>query len=135
MDALLADLILIIHLAFIAFVVFGQILIAIGLWRHWAWVRHFGFRIAHLLAIAYVMAETWLGISCPLTVWENQLRLRAGEAGYTDGFITYWVHKLIFYTAPSWLFTLIYTLFFLLVLASWIWGRPHRRRSGGQTDL
>lgn len=129
MDALLADLILLIHVAFILFVVVGQLLISAGLWRHWAWVRHFGFRITHLLAIGYVMAEAWLGLHCPLTVWENQLRLQAGEATYGDSFIAYWMHRLIFYDAPGWVFTLIYTLFFLLVLASWIWGRP-RRRSG-----
>ena len=128
MERLLADLILLLHFAFILFVVVGQLLISIGLWRHWQWVRNFTFRILHLLAIGYVVAEAWLGVSCPLTVWENQLRRAAGEQGYGDGFIAYWLHALIFYEAPPWVFTLIYTLFFLLVVASWIRGRPRRRR-------
>ena len=51
-----ADALLVIHVAFVAFVVFGLILILIGKLRRWNWVRNTWFRIAHLCAIGIVIA-------------------------------------------------------------------------------
>ncbi len=123
---LLADAILLLHVAFVAFVVFGLVLIFVGNWRGWRWVRHFWFRLAHLGAIAYVVAQSWLGAICPLTVWEMQLRAQAGDAVYAGSFIAHWLQQLLYYRAPEWVFVLVYTLFGALVAASWYWVRPRR---------
>lgn len=129
MYKLLADLVALVHAAFIVFVVGGELLIVIGLFRRWRWVRHLPFRIVHLVCIGYVVAEAWLGVNCPLTVWEEQLRVAAKQQGYPRGFIGYWVHQLFFFDAPPWVFTLAYSLFGAAVAATFIWGAPRRSRS------
>lgn len=126
-----ADLVLAVHAAFVAFVVFGQLLILIGLLVRWRWVRGFWLRITHLLAIGVVIAQAWAGRLCPLTILENRLRIRGGEADYPGSFVAYWLHRAIFYEAEAWVFTLIYTLFGAVVLATWIFGPP--RRPGGRS--
>ncbi|WP_144394228.1 DUF2784 domain-containing protein [Pleionea sediminis] len=128
--SLLADSILILHTSFVVFVVVGLMLILIGGWRDWLWVRQFWFRITHLGAIAFVVVQSWLGANCPLTIWEMQLRHKAGEVTYNDSFIAHWLHKLLYYQAPDWVFVVIYTLFGLLVVLSWYWVRPVRGKSG-----
>ena len=61
---------------------------------------------------------------CPLTIWENALRRVAGENGYPGTFIGYWVGRLVYYEAPPWVFTVAYTLFGAIVLASWFLVKP-----------
>ena len=121
---LAADCLLIIHVLFIGFVVGGLLLIIMGLTRNWTWVRNPWFRGAHLAAISIVVAQAWLNVICPLTIWENQLREAAGEAAYTGSFIRYWLHRLIFYQAPDWVFTLCYTAFATLVVLTWVYAPP-----------
>ena len=121
-----ADAILLLHTLFVGFVVIGLVLIFIGKWRNWTWVRGFWFRVGHLAAIGFVVMQSWLGAICPLTVWENELRARAGEATYPGDFIAYWLETILYYQAPTWVFTLIYTLFGALVVASWFWVPPRR---------
>jgi multisubunit Na+/H+ antiporter MnhB subunit len=123
---LLADAVLLVHGLFVAFVVFGQLLILIGLWRRWHWVRSWRFRLAHLTAIGIVVLQAWFGVLCPLTVLENSLRHRAGEVGYAGSFIQHWLHRIIFYDAESWVFTVTYTVFAMVVALTWYFGRPQR---------
>ncbi len=125
---LLADAILIIHFAFVVFVVFGFLLILIGLLAKWNWVRNRIFRIVHLVAIGVVVVQAWFGQYCPLTLWENELRYRAGESGYTESFIEHWLHEILFYQAAPWVFTTIYTIFGALVLIAWFLDRRARKR-------
>ena len=122
-----ADVVLIAHAAFIAFVVGGQLLIVAGWLGGWDWPRHPPFRVLHLAAIALVVLESWCGITCPLTWLEFTLRPEgAGLAGH-DGFIAYWLHRLIFYDAPSWVFTAVYTAFGATVVAAFVFYPPRRR--------
>jgi hypothetical protein len=123
----LADLVLIVHVAFVAFVVLGLLLIWIGWWRHWSFVRNGWFRFAHLTAIGVVVAESLIGFVCPLTTLEDRLRLLAGgEALYADSFIEHWLHRVLFFDIDARVFTLIYVTFFLLVALS-LWLAPPRR--------
>ena len=128
---LAADGLLIIHALFIAFVVFGLIFIIAGLVRGWRWIRNPWFRFIHLGAIGIVVIQAWLNIICPLTIWENSLRDKAGEATYAGSFIQHWLHKLIFYQAEAWVFTLSYTVFGALVVLAWYLAPPSspRRRN------
>jgi hypothetical protein len=116
---LLADLVLVVHVAFIAFVIFGLILTWIGWVRRWGWVRNLWFRLAHLAAIGVVAAQALFGIICPLTIWEDELRLLAGGEGrYAGSFIQHWLHQLIFFDAEGYVFTIAYVTFFLAVVLS-----------------
>ena len=126
---LAADGLLIIHALFIAFVVFGLILIIAGLVRGWRWVRNPWFRFIHLGAIGIVVIQAWLNVICPLTIWENNLREKAGEAIYAGSFIQHWLHELIFYQAEAWVFTLSYTAFAALVILAWYLAPPRFKRS------
>lgn len=90
------------------------------------WTRRLVVRGAHAAAIGLVVVKTWLGIPCVLTVLENLLRERAGTEPYHQTFIGYWLGRLLFYSAPSWVFTLAYSLFALVALATWIAYPPVR---------
>ena len=127
---LAADLVLIVHASFVAFVVFGLLFIVIGWLRQWAWVRHPWFRWGHLLAIGIVVVQSWLGVLCPLTTLENWLRGQALDTTYEGSFIQYWLHQLLFYQAPGWVFGLTYTLFGLLVVLAWVKFPPRRWQRG-----
>ena len=121
---LAADGLLIIHTLFIAFVVFGLVFIIAGLAGQWRWIRNPWFRFMHLGAIGIVVVQSWLGVVCPLTTWENNLRVRAGDVAYAGSFIQHWLHKLIFYQAEAWVFTLVYTAFAALVVLAWYLAPP-----------
>ncbi|MDX1555935.1 MAG: DUF2784 domain-containing protein [Xanthomonadales bacterium] len=123
---LAADAILFVHAGFVAFVVFGLVLILLGGAFRWNWVRNPWFRWAHLAAIGVVVLQAWLGMICPLTTWEMALRAKAGDAVYAGTFIAHWVESLLYYQAPPWVFTVVYTAFGALVVASWFWVRPRR---------
>ena len=110
-------------------VVLGLFAVFVGRARHWRWVRNPWVRLAHLLAIGVVVLQAWLGVVCPLTTWEMQLRELAGLATYEGSFIQHWLHSLLFYQAPAWVFILVYSLFGALVLASWFLVPPRRLRS------
>ena len=123
-----ADALLFLHVLFVAFVVFGLILILIGKFRDWSWVRNAWFRLAHLAAIGVVVLHSWLGIICPLTIWEMALRQRAGDAGYSGTFIAHWLESLLYYQAPAWVFAVCYTAFGALVVVSWFSVRPREKK-------
>ena len=121
-----ADAILYFHALFVSFVLFGLLLIFIGKFLHWRWVRNFWLRIAHLAAIVIVVLQSWLGILCPLTVWEMEFRRNAGDSTYSGSFIAHWIQTIMYYDAPAWIFTLLYSLFGSLGVLSWFWIKPRR---------
>lgn len=123
---LLADLVLAAHVAVVAFVVGGLLSVIAGNLAGWRWVNAVRFRVAHLVAIAFVVAESWLGIVCPLTSLEVWLRAHARQGAYSGGFIEHWLQRLLYYDAPGWVFTVAYSLFGLAVLATWWWFPPRR---------
>lgn len=117
MSKLAADAVLFLHFAFVLFVAGGLVMIWCGAALRWRWVRNRWFRIAHLAAICFVTAEAVAGIACPLTVWEDALR----GSGDSASFIARWVHRVMFYNLPEWVFTVAYALFALVVaLTYWL---------------
>jgi hypothetical protein len=81
-----ADGLVLLHLLFILFVLCGGLLVL--KWRHLCgW---------HLPAVAWGTAVEGFHWPCPLTGWENNLRLAAGEAGYGDSFIEHYLWPLIY---------------------------------------
>lgn len=125
--AFLADAILALHVGIVAFVVLGQAAILIGAWRRWRWVRNFSFRIAHLALMVFIALQAWLGQLCPLTVWEQALRTRAGQTAYAESFIGHWLSRLIFFQAPWWAFVAAYSAFAALTVMCWFWIRPRSK--------
>lgn len=124
--ARLADALLVVHAGIVAFVLAGTVLILLGRWRAWSWVRAPAWRIAHAVLMAFIALQAWRGALCPLTVWEQALRRRAGEAAYAGSFVEHWVSRVLFYEAPWWAFVAAYSAFALLVVALW-WLVPPRR--------
>jgi hypothetical protein len=123
---MLADIIVIIHLLIVAFIVGSVPVVYLGAALRWAWVRFWTWRVVHLSAILFIAAESLLGIACPLTVWEDALR----GAQQRAGFVERWVHHVMFYQAPTWVFTAAYLAFAALVLVTWIAIPPVRQGPG-----
>lgn len=127
---MIADAILVVHALFVLFVVGGFVLILLGA-RRWSWVRNRAFRVLHLAAIAFVAGESLLGITCPLTIWEDMLRGGRSE----QSFIGRWVARLLYYNFPEWVFAAAYCAFALAVLWAWRAIPPHARSSSPDNAL
>lgn len=82
----LADFVVVIHLAFVAFVVFGGLLV----------LRNPGVRWLHAPAAVWGVMIEFTGGVCPLTPLENTLRIRGGDAGYGGGFIDHYLVPLLY---------------------------------------
>lgn len=118
--ALAAAAVLLLHLAFVLFVVFGALLVA--RWRVLAWL--------HLPAAAWGFFVELSGRGCPLTAWENLLRMRAGLEGYDGGFIEQYVLPLLYpgsLTREIQLGLAAGVVLVNLALYSWVFLRPGPR--------
>lgn len=114
---LLADIVLIIHFLYVLFVVGSLPIIWVGAWLKLMFVRNPWFRYLHLAAILFVVAESLLGIACPLTLWENSLR----QIETDKSFIQHWLHFIIFYNVPELILVIVYSLFAGLVVMTFKW--------------
>ena len=131
--SLIADLIVAIHLAYVTCVVSGLLVIFLGGALRWRFVRNFWFRAIHLAMILIVIIEALLGITCPLTDWEYELRVAAGQQDAANvSFVARLIHHLIFFEFPTIVFTIGYCCFGMAVLVSWRlippilpWGKKH----------
>lgn len=124
-----ADLVAAVHAAYIAFVVFGFIAIILGVAMGWQWVHNVYLRAAHLAAILLVCVEALIGVSCPLTILEDRMRVLGADTPYPGSFVGYVLDRLIFYDFPQWLFTLVYLSFGALVLLTFLLAPPRIGRS------
>lgn len=131
---LLADGVLALHVALVVFVVGGLVLVIFGNLRQWRWVNNLWFRLVHLGAIASVVLEAWLGFDCPLTTLEMWLRARAGAIPYGGGFIEHWLSRILFYDASPWVFSIAYSVFGLLVLATRFYFPPAAGRRAADIE-
>ncbi len=111
----LADAVLVAHVLFVLFVVGGFVLILAGAGR-WGWIRNRAFRVTHVAAIVFVAAEALLGVTCPLTRWEDLLRATGREE---RSFIGRWLAWLLYYDFPEWVFAAAYCVFALAVVWAW----------------
>ena len=78
--AALAELVLGFHLGVVLFNVFGLVVIPLGAWRGWGFVRVFWWRALHVAILALVAVQAVLGDVCFLTTWQALLLRRAGES-------------------------------------------------------
>lgn len=110
-----ADVVVGLHAAYIGFVVLAPLFIVVGAWRGWHWVRNVWFRTVHVAMIGIVVVEALLGIECPLTTWEDQLREQAGATVADGSFIGRCLHDLVFVDVAPGTMTAVYVAFGLLV--------------------
>ena len=83
---LLANAVVVVHALFIVFIVFGGFLA----WR-WRWVA-----VLHVPCAAWGVLIEYNGWICPLTPLENSLRMRAGQQGYSGGFVEHYLVPAIY---------------------------------------
>ena len=86
MYALLADLVLVVHLVFVVFVLFGGLLVL-----KWRWIARL-----HLPAVVWGAVVEFTGWICPLTPLENWLRTQGGEASYQEDFTTRYLLPILY---------------------------------------
>lgn len=120
-ERVLADALVLLHFAFIVFVLLGGLLAA---WRR-------ALAALHLPALAWASYTELTATVCPLTPWENALRHAAGEAGYGGGFIEHYLIRVIYPPGltPAIQVSLAIGLFALNVaIYLWVWrqGRSPR---------
>lgn len=81
-----ADAVLLLHLAFIVWVVFGSIAVRFRRW--WIWL--------HAPAVVWAVLIEFMGWPCPLTPLEQYLRQLGGQQGFEGGFIEHYIGSIIY---------------------------------------
>jgi hypothetical protein len=125
----LADLVLLLHLAFVLFVILGGLLV----------LRRPVIAWLHLPCAAWGVLIEFAGWICPLTPLEVSLRMRGGEAGYAGGFIAHYVTAALYPAGLTRGLQVVLGAFALLLnltIYSWIVARRRRtvdRPSRGET--
>src|SRR6185437_14680098 len=113
----LAQAILGVHLAVIAFNVLGLVAIPLGAALRWRWVRVRWWRALHLVSWAVVALQASLGRACFLTIWQDELT----GAQAQPPLIERTVERLVYWPLPIWVFGALYLVLFALVVAFWWW--------------
>jgi hypothetical protein len=116
----MANAVLFLHAAFVAFVASGLLAVWLGAALGWRWVRNRRFRLLHFAAIAFVALEALAGVTCPLTRWEDALR----GATRPDGFVADWISRLLYWNLPPWVFIALYCGWTVLTMLAWRWIPP-----------
>ena len=103
---LIADIVLFFHFCIVVFITFGFVLIPIGYNFNWIWIKNKKLRLLHFGMMIFVTFETILGLSCPLTVLENNLR------GINENqlFLSRWITEVIYWDFQSEFFLILYCL-------------------------
>ena len=129
----LADIVVAVHVAYVACVVFGLFAFLLGKAFGWGWVHNRWVRGIHLAMIVLVIARSGIWDECPLTTWERDLRtLGALETGAPSA-VGAFFHDIIHPPLPLWVFPLVYSLFGLLVFGT-LWLVPVRWRPRREAD-
>jgi len=146
---IIAGIIMLFHFFYVFCVAVPIMLIFIGAFRNWNFIRNFWFRMGHFSLIGIVIALSVLGYPCPLTVWEDHVRRMGGESSYYRDFMTYWISTFLYYDFEPWQCTIFYiavgvfllSLFYFVPPKSPIKIKPlhpnshpsiHRRRLSGE---
>jgi hypothetical protein len=129
LSAFIADLIMATHAAAVLFNIAMAPLAWAGRWRGWGWVRRRWVRWAHLGMMGLIAVQAVAGRLCPLTIWEQALRERAGQTGYEGSFIGQYVGSILYWDVPPWVFLALYVGWFGVVV--WTWRRVESAEAAG----
>jgi hypothetical protein len=113
-EAMLAEVILAIHLIVIAFNGLGLVIVPLGGLLGWRIVRVAWLRLLHLALLAIVVGQALAGRACILTIWQDDL---TGQGSSPPPMIMKFIDGLIYWDLPLWVFTIIYAAAFLYVVA------------------
>lgn len=114
---ILADLVVVVHLAFMVFVGAGSVLA----WRC-PWLARL-----HAPSLIWAGTSITIGLQCPLTALETLLRRLAGEVAYSGGFVDHYLEGVVY---PESLTPLVQAMACLTIAVGYI-GLCRRRRTGG----
>jgi len=125
----MADVVLVVHFLIAAFNILALPATVLGLAMGWQFARNRLFRLAHLVFMGVVLLFAALGRYCPLTDWENALRVAAGQEGYETSFIAHWLSRLLYVDADLHVLAVCYALWTLAIVVLWFLAPPRLRRS------
>jgi hypothetical protein len=127
----LAGCVLLLHAGVMLFNVFGLVVVPLGRWRNWDFVRHFWWRALHLAAMGGVGFQAVLQRPCFLTIWQYDLLQQAGEP---EPAIQKWIEHAVFWPIPG-----LYRAEFDMVVFAWVllmwWAVPPRYPSLSLSSL
>ena len=112
---LIADLVLIFHFCIVLFITSGFFLVPVGYKFGWGWIKNRKLRILHFGMMVFVTIETILGVTCPLTLIENNLR----GINQPKSFIAYWVEQLVYWYFPTQFFLILYCVSLTWTILIW----------------
>jgi len=124
LNRVLADAVLVLHVGFVVFVIFGALLAL-----RWRWAA-----VVHLPAVAWGVWIELVGGVCPLTPLENRLREAGGGTGYDESFIEHVLTPLLY---AGWMTEAVRIglgvalLMLNVVLYAWLWRRSARSPTSG----
>ena len=121
-EAALANAVLAVHLGIILFNVLGLVVIPIGGWLDWSFVRRPWWRLLHLASWTIVALQALVGRACFLTIWQDDL---LGADTESMPLVMRWVDRIVYWPLPLWLFAALYVAAFVAVLAM-LWLVPPR---------
>ena len=121
----LATAILFVHLAIVALNVGGLVLVPLGGWRGWRWVRLYWLRFLHVLSLAVVALQALFGRACILTIWQFAVQ-SGGRQDEPAPMIATWINRLLYWPLPHWVFVAAYVAVFVYTLLLWRWVPPQR---------
>ena len=135
MYGFLADVVVALHVGYVAYVLIGQLAVIVAGAFRARWGRNPLFRYSHLLFMGIVAFEAVMGWRCPLTTWEEKLRALAGQVTASESFVARMMHDVLFIEGmPKVFFTTLYIAMFVVVAQAFVMYPPRRvfgPRSGG----
>ena len=103
------------HFLLAAFVASGLVVIPFGYKFGWTWVRNRRLRISHASVMGFITAETIVGLNCPLTILEHNLR---GDSP-ARSFVGHWIQRVLYWDLPHEIFIALYLMCFAWVIFLW----------------
>ena len=123
----LSDILVLLHLGWAIFMVGGFVFAVIGIFvpAYRRWVK---LRTAHVIGIVFTASvPLWSGY-CPVTKWENALRLNEGLPAISRSFLVHYAHRILYLDVPLWTITLGTTLVAVVSVALYFVYPPWKER-------
>ncbi|MGI9000993.1 MAG: DUF2784 domain-containing protein [Pseudonocardia sp.] len=117
---LLGDAVMLVHFGFLVFLIVGGFLA-------WRWPRLI---VVHLVTAAWGLLSVTVGVTCPLTTWEDALRRRVDGLGLERGFIDTYLTGVVY---PAEYLRTVQLVVAALVVVSWVGFAVRRRAVRGST--
>jgi hypothetical protein len=116
-DVVLADVVLVAHLAYLVY-------LPVGPFIAWHWPRTIWL---HAACLAVAIVSITIGFDCPLTSWEQSLRRAGGQRAYTDGFVDHYLAGKVFPHGDAWVVQVVFGVCIVVGYAGYFARRRSRR--------